>query len=544
MRNILLTLATLSYAFGQQPVIRAITNAASGVSSAVAPQMLISIYGANLAGRTTQADNFPLPVQLAGTSVTFNGFPAPLLYVSPTQLNAQVPTGVQGSPEANAVVTTPSGASAEFAVGVSSGRVLGVFTQDASGCGQAAVLNIHADGSMSVNTPLNSFDPQADEGLAFFVTGMGAFEDRADGRAWQVNPVDDVRQQIGMTYGEIPGPAVISLGAPYFGISYAGPAPGLAGVEQVNAFYSPQSPVVFPPLIPPLETCRMPVAIFSSGAADRPSQYVNVSVHSGGGACVEPPADSLGVINWQQHVTSESGGTLSSSSVAVHFLEAPRIFFPPPPVVSVVGAVENYGFPPSLLRPTACNPSYPSALTAGELTARGPGFGPISLHIQHQSGLAGHEAVLPRNRIEGGEYSVDATGAGALARFSASANIPAPIDITTDLRPGAIIGLPLTVNWTGGDRNSSVTVRMKITVPGKPNPYEIFVTSLASDGGRTLFPPPPEAKFTLPPQADVEIIVTEQSVTIPSQPFTAEGLTLGGEQTWSYVFDFKGLKTP
>ena len=39
----------------------------------------------------------------------------------------------------------------------------------------------------------------------------------------------------------------------------------------------------------------------------------------------------------------------------------------------------------------------------------------------------------------------------------------------------------------------------------------------------------------------MEILVTQQPAQAPSFPFSATGLTLGGEQSWNYVFDFKGL---
>ena len=60
----------------------------------VAPGSLVSIYGQDLARETRVADSAPLPVNLAGASVSFDGQPAPLLFVSPGQINAQVPFGL------------------------------------------------------------------------------------------------------------------------------------------------------------------------------------------------------------------------------------------------------------------------------------------------------------------------------------------------------------------------------------------------------------------------------------------------------------------
>src|ERR1035441_3920857 len=67
-----------------------VTNAAS-YSTVLAPGELFSIFGTNLASATASAASVPLPMILAGTSVTVNGKPAPLVFVSPTQINAQIP---------------------------------------------------------------------------------------------------------------------------------------------------------------------------------------------------------------------------------------------------------------------------------------------------------------------------------------------------------------------------------------------------------------------------------------------------------------------
>src|ERR1700733_6809222 len=175
MNKMALVFATISSAFSQTAVIQGVENAASGSNYAVVPQMLVSIYGSNFASQTAFANGSPLATQLGGASVTFNGIAAPLLYVSPGQINAQVPSGLQGSAGANVVVQTPVGASAAFPVTVtpmgisdasrliaSFGSAPGIFTQDSSGCGQAAALNIHAAGSVTPNTPQTSFDPQRD----------------------------------------------------------------------------------------------------------------------------------------------------------------------------------------------------------------------------------------------------------------------------------------------------------------------------------------------------------------------------------------------
>jgi uncharacterized protein (TIGR03437 family) len=72
------------------PAITAVANTAS-FKTVASPGMLFSIFGSNLASATQSASTIPLPYTLANTSVTINGTAAPLLYVSATQLNVQIP---------------------------------------------------------------------------------------------------------------------------------------------------------------------------------------------------------------------------------------------------------------------------------------------------------------------------------------------------------------------------------------------------------------------------------------------------------------------
>lgn len=57
----------------------------------VAPGTIVAIYGSNLAAQPGQPSTIPLPTSFNQTSVRIGGVPAPLYYVSPGQINAQVP---------------------------------------------------------------------------------------------------------------------------------------------------------------------------------------------------------------------------------------------------------------------------------------------------------------------------------------------------------------------------------------------------------------------------------------------------------------------
>lgn len=80
-------------ALAQAPQITSagVVNAAS-YAQPIAPGSLVSIFGMNLATASTSAVGQPLPIQLSGTSVAVNGVQAPLLFVSPTQINLEIPS--------------------------------------------------------------------------------------------------------------------------------------------------------------------------------------------------------------------------------------------------------------------------------------------------------------------------------------------------------------------------------------------------------------------------------------------------------------------
>jgi uncharacterized protein (TIGR03437 family) len=543
----ILFLASISCALSQTPVVRSVANAASG-GNVIVPQMLVSIYGSNLANQTVSSSASPLLTNLGGTSVTFNGIAAPLLYVSAGQINAQVPGGLQGSASANVIVETSQGASAAFPVVVtpmgirdaspliaSFGSAPGIFIQDASGCGQAAALNIHPDGSTSPNTPQSSFDPQKDLGFAFYLTGLGYFADRSDGVPWTFNAADNRNTQFGVSVGVVPGVGHASTGLT---TSYAGPAPGLVGVDQVNAMYDNFGPTI---TVPIPEGCRMPFFVLGFGTTALSSQLANVSVHSGGGACTDLPSASIGIATWQQNVTSDTTGVSSTSSVAVQFFQGPGILGPEPAPVVGVPSAESYGYnaPP----PAVCAASYPATLDAGTLTITKPGGSSVSLPSQTQNGVIGYQLPASPGAIQGGSYSIADSGPlSAVGLFTASATLPAPITITTNLKPGTPISLPFTLNWTGGGADSVVSVELNVLVPGQLTASFLSAASPATAGTRTLtLPVPPASLFSMPSGAAIEIVVTQQPAQASVNPFIAAGLTLGGEQSWNYVFDFKGL---
>ncbi len=111
---------TLNGTFDATPIIRSsqgvISASAFGGYSAVAPGSWMEVYGTNLATVLFQewaGSDFVgtlAPTTVGGSRVTIGGLPAYVNFVSPEQMNAQVPSGVASGPQP-VVVTTAGGAS-------------------------------------------------------------------------------------------------------------------------------------------------------------------------------------------------------------------------------------------------------------------------------------------------------------------------------------------------------------------------------------------------------------------------------------------------
>ncbi|MGO9132167.1 MAG: glycoside hydrolase family 113, partial [Bryobacteraceae bacterium] len=155
--------------YGPPNASNAVTNAASYATNGVAPGGLVALWGDNLASglTTAPAGVYPWPQAIAGTSVTMNGLPAPLYFVSPGQVNAQVPFELAPG-SAMAEVTSPAGVTTWIPVTVQTAGP-GIFTLNASGSGDAALLDAQT------YRPITSASPaKAAEWIQIYATGLGA----------------------------------------------------------------------------------------------------------------------------------------------------------------------------------------------------------------------------------------------------------------------------------------------------------------------------------------------------------------------------------
>ncbi len=520
-------------------------NAASyadAKSVGIAPRSMISIGGYGLASGTSQAQTFPLPSTLEGAQVFIGGDPAPLLYASPTQINAVVPQELVPGQSVALVVQNANLTSVPISLPVVPTQV-GVFTQDGSGSGQPVVLNVHADGSASLNTPINSFDPEHDIALTFLVTGLGAFQNAPpDGSPWvagtsatqvTLNPPTEV---IG---DGLAGPAiVVGLNAdPRLGITltrgvqsfaptqYAGPAPGFAGLDQLN---------VEPGASLPFEGCGVP---FYLNAGTSVSQQLGVSVRSGGGSCVSqsPPTSSDVIFRWERDIDYTLAGTVATDSLRViaaygsHLtsgsLTGPGSQLLPGPGCngcSSTGVVQQI--------PVLGNSAAPMTLDLGTLLLTGASG--ASIPIVQQQALS-TQYPLPAGTIAPRLFSIAVAANSSVGSANTSVQIPAPLTFTSLPQPGATLpAYNFQIAWQPVD--PAILVSATIIIDN----YSTFSANPYTGQGNITFGTTPA--LALYPTTSATLVITEQ-VAPPHHSYFRGGslltaFTSGGMYTRSTIY--------
>lgn len=196
-----------------------ILNAASyAVSAPVTPGAIVSLFGVNLASGSEQGLNIPLPTILSGAQVLVNDIPAPLFYVSPLQINFQVPAEIQ---EAQASVVVVVGGTRSPALSLNlAPQSPGIFVMNSAGTGQGAVLN--------QDNTLNSTAAPAAPGsvIQIFASGLGVTNPPA-----ATNHPGAAAEPLNRT---VTTPAV-RIGGVDSEVLFSGLAPGFVGLYQVNA---------------------------------------------------------------------------------------------------------------------------------------------------------------------------------------------------------------------------------------------------------------------------------------------------------------------
>ncbi len=203
-----------------EPARVSVVNAASLLPGPVAPGQIVSILGADIGPENAQGPRLTaegsLETRLGGVEVLWDGRPAPLLYAGRDQINVQVPYAVAAVKETQLEVRRDGALRALVTLPVAEAAPA-LFTRE-GGAGQLAALN--EDGS------LNSPENPAARGsvVTLFATGEGRTDPPATEGRPATAPLPRPVQAVSLTIGVHPAE-----------ILFAGSAPGMVGVLQINA---------------------------------------------------------------------------------------------------------------------------------------------------------------------------------------------------------------------------------------------------------------------------------------------------------------------
>jgi uncharacterized protein (TIGR03437 family) len=193
-------------------------NAASFAPGApVAPGSYVAVFGSNFSSATISAQSVPLPTTLGNTSVTVNGVQVPLYFVSPTQINIQMPFNVANGAQ-TIQVNRGATASAQQLVGVQTYSPA-IFMYGASTT-QGIVLH---SADFSLVTPSSPAKPG--EYIVVYADALGPLT--VPQQAGQAAPS---AQPLALTATN----PTVTLGSSVMSLSYSGLAPTLVGIYQIN----------------------------------------------------------------------------------------------------------------------------------------------------------------------------------------------------------------------------------------------------------------------------------------------------------------------
>jgi uncharacterized protein (TIGR03437 family) len=221
------------------PIIAAngIVNGASFSADApLAPGAIISIFGDNFISQLAVPPGDPLPTTLQGVSVTINGTKAPLFFVAPGQINAQVPYGAAGT-SATVQVTTPAGTSNTETINLAPASPA-IFTASQNGSGQAVVVFAN---TTTIVGPIKSgtdWRPaKTGDTITIYINGLGAvtppINDGWNSCAQSTCAADFSN----LTLRNTTVRPVVKIGGvtvPDASILFSGLAPQFAGLYQIN----------------------------------------------------------------------------------------------------------------------------------------------------------------------------------------------------------------------------------------------------------------------------------------------------------------------
>lgn len=203
-----------------------VVQSAAAPISVVAPESLGSIFGSNLASTTQQATSQPLPLSLGGVSVTVKdssgtSAAAPLLYVSPGQINFLMPPGLATGV---AIFTITGGPGSPLtAIGAVGQVAPALFSLSGDGSGLAAATAIR----------VNAGSPAREVAVPLFNCATLPCQPQPvdlglDTPVYLTLYATGIRNRTSLDH------VLVTINGISVSALYAGPQPQFAGLDQIN----------------------------------------------------------------------------------------------------------------------------------------------------------------------------------------------------------------------------------------------------------------------------------------------------------------------
>jgi uncharacterized protein (TIGR03437 family) len=207
--------------------VAGVVSGASYAQNSLSPGSIISLFGENLASTVASSAALPLPITLGGVTVSVNNILCPLYYVSPNQINLQLPYALAGESMVSMIVERNGAASEPVVFEIGSVNPA-FFTTNMQGSGDGCVLHNTDD---TLVTPSHPAVPG--EYVQLFCTGLGEVTPQvASGEVAMSDPLSWCVTTPTVMVGGIAATVV-----------FAGLAPGFVGVYLVNIQIPEGSPV-------------------------------------------------------------------------------------------------------------------------------------------------------------------------------------------------------------------------------------------------------------------------------------------------------------
>ena len=227
----------------QKPAIQTggVVNAASGQSgSGVAPGSYISIFGAALADTTLIYSTTYLPLSLARVSVGFDvpnralSYPGRIHFVSPGQINVQVPWELAGEAAVDMKVSIGAYSSARIRVALNDYSPAAFEYTDP---GSGRLLTAALDQNFGLVNSANAV--RRGSVVQIYANGVGPVDNRPlSGDPAGAQPLSRCRV-----------PPEVTIGGRSATVLFCGLAPGFVGLYQINATVPEDAPTGIQPLV-------------------------------------------------------------------------------------------------------------------------------------------------------------------------------------------------------------------------------------------------------------------------------------------------------